>query len=110
MNTVTEPVFAADARAPEGRAAPGPEHKSKAPVDIRKLAKRLHRQVGQAIADFNMIAPGDKVMVCLSGGKDSYGLLDILLSLRQRAPVQLHRGGDTVGTNQFAQCDRQARA
>ena len=87
MNTVTEPVFAADARAPEGRAAPGPEHKSKAPVDIRKLAKRLHRQVGQAIADFNMIEPGDKVMVCLSGGKDSYGLLDILLSLRQRAPV-----------------------
>jgi len=87
MNTVTEPVFAADARAPEGGAAPGAEHKSKAPVEIRKLAKRLHRQVGQAIADFNMIEAGDKVMVCLSGGKDSYGLLDILLSLRQRAPV-----------------------
>lgn len=87
MNTVAEPVFAADARAPEGGAAPGPEHKSKAPVELRKLAKRLHRQVGQAIADFNMIEAGDKVMVCLSGGKDSYGLLDILLSLRQRAPV-----------------------
>jgi len=87
MNTVTEPVFTEDLSPLEGGAAPGPEHKGKAPVEIRKLSKRLHRQVGQAIADFNMIVPGDKVMVCLSGGKDSYGLLDILLSLRQRAPV-----------------------
>jgi tRNA 2-thiocytidine biosynthesis protein TtcA len=53
-----------------------------------KLAKRLRHQVGDAIADFNMIEEGDKVMVCLSGGKDSHGLLDVLLSLKEKAPIR----------------------
>lgn len=56
-------------------------------IEAIKLDKRLARLVGQAIADFNMIGPGERVMVCLSGGKDSYGLLDVLLKLRERSPV-----------------------
>jgi tRNA 2-thiocytidine biosynthesis protein TtcA len=52
-----------------------------------KLAKRIRRQVGEAIADFKMIEEGDRVMVCLSGGKDSHGMLDVLLSLKEKAPV-----------------------
>ncbi|HEX2649668.1 MAG TPA: tRNA 2-thiocytidine(32) synthetase TtcA [Burkholderiales bacterium] len=60
-----------------------------------KLAKRIRRLAGQAIADFRMIEAGDRVMVCLSGGKDSYSLLDVLSSLKEKAPVDF----DIVAVN-----------
>ncbi|MDP1652972.1 MAG: tRNA 2-thiocytidine(32) synthetase TtcA [Rhodocyclaceae bacterium] len=59
----------------------------KAKFESNKLAKFLRRMVGKAIADYNMIEDGDRVMVCMSGGKDSHALLDILLHLREKAPI-----------------------
>lgn len=64
-----------------------PERAKKDKTEFNKLQKRLRSDVGKAIMDFNMIEAGDKVMVCMSGGKDSYGMLDILMNLQKHAPI-----------------------
>ena len=75
--------------------AGAPSNSLKIERETHKLEKRLCRQVGQAIVDYNMIEEGDKVMVCVSGGKDSYALLDILLKMKARAPIHF----DIVAVN-----------
>ena len=64
-----------------------PRQSEKQRVDQNKLSKRVMREAGRAIGDYNMIEEGDRVMICLSGGKDSYSMLDILMTLRTRAPI-----------------------
>ena len=80
MNTTSENTWV-DAEAADAAKAARIER------ETHKLEKRLCRQMGQAIADFNLIEAGDRIMVCMSGGKDSYGMLDILLKMKARAPV-----------------------
>ena len=67
---------------------PSRPHERKQAHETARLAKRLRHAVGLAIAEYNLIADGDRVMVCLSGGKDSWTLLDLLLSLQAKAPVK----------------------
>ena len=90
LETTSAPETAAEPRIKHGLLRMDKKERSpaeKVAHEAHKLEKRLCRQVGEAIVQYNMIEEGDKVMVCLSGGKDSYTLLDILLKMQKRAPI-----------------------
>ncbi len=90
LDTTSAPEAAAEPRIKHGLLRMDKKERSpkeKAAHEAHKLEKRLCRQVGEAIVQYNMIEEGDKVMVCLSGGKDSYTMLDILLKMQKRAPI-----------------------